>query len=140
MSQQILSSPGKTLSDVLAHSKQLSAMQREIDKILPEEFKPYCQVASLNQGCLKFVASSAVWATRLRYFFPELLSRLRKQRKWSHLTGLDCKIVLTDTVTQKPKIKLRLSPEVAETINDVADGIKDPTLSQAMKRLAKHGQ
>lgn len=85
MSQQILASSGETLRGILLQCRQLQAWQKQIEPLIPEELREHCLVASYRSGCLKFVVSSAVWATRLRYCFPDLLANLRKFPAWHDL-------------------------------------------------------
>lgn len=59
--------------------------------------EPHCQVANLRSGCLVIMTDSAAWATRLRYTFPDLLSRLRFETRLFNVTSLQC-------VVQKERI------------------------------------
>lgn len=74
----ILGKPNGLLQGLLKQSNNLKSINDSVQRLLPEELQGHCVVSEYNQSSLIISAESAVWATRLRYISPELLTNLRK--------------------------------------------------------------
>ncbi|WP_251358000.1 DUF721 domain-containing protein [Kangiella sp. TOML190] len=79
------------LKQLLDKAKNLKSISSGIEQFLPEELQAHCKVAQINSDVLTLFADSAVWANRLRYLGPELLTQLRANG-YPSLVSIDIKI------------------------------------------------
>ncbi len=138
----------KTFKQVLA--RQSGQVERLLDKVvvlqqlndqlqafLEPSLAAHCQVANLRDGCLVIMADSAAWATRLRYDFPDLLSRLRFEARLFNITSLHCIVSKMPAPKAMPTCApVKLSAEYASLFADLAKTESDEVLAAALKKLA----
>lgn len=137
MPKQILKTDNRRLKDILQKSRLLQKLEDIALPRLPIEFQTRVKIASFSEGRLKFVVSSGMWATRLRYAFPDIMPKLKTHPMFKSLRQMDCAIVPEDFKPQAPPSNHKISAETAELLNDVASMTADPELSAALARLAK---
>jgi hypothetical protein len=77
------------LKHIYAKINQLKSLQIKFIDFLPEDIKPHCRVANFEQGILKIAVSSPVWAMRLRYIIPDLLSKMRRDAGIPQLSSIE---------------------------------------------------
>ncbi|MBS0570776.1 MAG: DUF721 domain-containing protein, partial [Proteobacteria bacterium] len=76
--------PAKAVSEVpavaalAAHARALDALDRTLRQSLPDPLRRQCCLADLRAGRLVFLASSPVWAAKLRFHQATLLAEARK--------------------------------------------------------------
>lgn len=64
------------LASLLVKARQLQAMQRTLQPLLPLELQPHCQVANTRDQTLILAVDSAAWGMRLQFLYPQLLAQL----------------------------------------------------------------
>ena len=118
--------------------------QRQILRAVHDKLTPpldnHCLHASLDEGKLTLVTDSPAWASRLRFFAPDLISalglglgrieecRIRVQPPRSMGQGLGGEM-------KAP----RLSPATTRLLLDAADAQGETNLGRALRRLAGSG-
>ncbi len=118
--------------------------QRQILRAVRDKLTPpldnHCLHASLDEGKLTLVTDSPAWASRLRFFAPDLISalglglgrieecRIRVQPPRSMGQGLGGEMKVP-----------RLSPATARLLLDAADAQGETDLGRALRRLAGSG-
>jgi len=99
-----------------------------------------------ESGQLRLAAATPAWASRTRMQQTSLLKQLRKRPFFRELRGIKIRVQPAGASPAgvspgKPAIESarisRLSPDVATLVRDVAAGITDPLLREALERLAR---
>ncbi|MBI5448397.1 MAG: DUF721 domain-containing protein [Gammaproteobacteria bacterium] len=138
--KQVLARQSGQMGRLLEKVDELNALDRLVKSCLDPFLIPHCQVANLRSGCLVMMAESAAWATRLRYTFPDLLSRLRYEARLFNVTSLQCVIQKNPPIhSQVAHATLSLSAENAALFAAMAQEEPDPLLAAAFKKLSLRG-
>jgi hypothetical protein len=126
-----------TIRELLSESMRQQRLKADIQALLPEPLKAHCTAALQKESQLIIYTDSSAWASRFRYFSRELRQKLLD-------SGLKIdKVTIRVTIESRPAKRKRerirrLSPENASLISQVADGIEDPSLKAALRRLVHH--
>lgn len=138
MHKKVLDNSGKLLANILGQCKQLAKLQAVVEPLLPIELRAHVHIASYQQGCLNFVASGPIWATRLRYQFPELITGLRASPRFRGLKSCNVLISLENQNLERDPRRAYISEQASSTIKEFADTVADDDLQAALIRLSKH--
>lgn len=76
------------LSSLLEQLESMRILREEVQKVLPPELREHCMLANYKNGYITLSASTAAWATRLKYIAPELLKALKQKPGLSQLEGV----------------------------------------------------
>lgn len=99
-------------------------------------------VANLEQNILVIQADNANWASRLRYFIPQLLPQLKTWPMLKSLKEVTWYVASFKTMQQFPEkpttVIALLSSENRDLIQSASKSISHPDLKLALTRLAKH--
>jgi len=128
------------LSRLMQRAQQLHHTALTIKGLLPENLARQCQPGNIVGNDTLFIyVNSPVWATRLRYFSPELIKRLQNHPGTKNICHIRI-AVNPVTIIQTPDNKSHryLSQENATLLHHAADTAASPRLSAALQRLAKH--
>ncbi len=120
-----------------------SRAQAAWEACVPGPLADHVRPLRYEQGLLSVQADSSAWAGRLRQQQQGLLDLLRREPFFKHLRGFQVHVVPHARMAPKPKRAgsrggtrhLRLSAQAARLILDIAEGIDDPRLRKAMRRL-----
>ncbi len=127
----------KTLLDKVNKLHDLNIF---VKQYLTSPLVDHCQVANLRQGKLVLAVDSPVWATKLRFYLPELLSTLRQQPRFAGLAGIEvCVAPETLKTTEPSKITLpgrKMSNANRKMLLELAVSTKDERLKAALIALA----
>lgn len=132
--RQLLGS--KPLLQQLEH--QLARQQRllgDVRRVVPAEVAPHCVAAHRDGDTLTLHADSPVWATRLRYLAPEIVSLL--QGDAGVLRRIRVRIHVPNSRQPGRRRPVHRSAAAAAAIRDGADAIDNPALRAALLRLSK---
>lgn len=127
------------VEQVLERVEYLRRLSERVMPLVDPDIAPYCELANFRAGSLIFVVDSGVWATRLRYTFPDLLNRLRFEARLFDVANLQCVVRKHSPTRQKPAVTrpaLQMSEENASLFEALAEQETDPLLAAALKRLA----
>lgn len=111
------------------------ALLNQVKKLLPEDLAGHCVAARIRDQQLVLHTDSPVWATRLRYAAPQLLSLL--QPSHSPLRGVKIRLVLPRAPDRRRLPPARHSDVAAAIIHDSAEDTKQPALREALERLSR---
>lgn len=121
---------------LLARTKELEGISREVAAILPVKFIPHCRVANLRGKVLVLQADSSAWATRLRYEGPAILDHLRRHG-WPALT--EAKILIgSHHSVSLPVRRAVMSNSTIVLLHSLARTYPDAELRAAWGRIASH--
>ena len=90
--QSILAQGDSQLGKLLERARQIAALNPLVKQYLDANLAKHCQVCNLKNGRLIVITDKAVYATRLKYEIPELLTKLRQLDGFQNLIGIDCKV------------------------------------------------
>ena len=81
------------LGRLVSRTEQRAAWTDQFRALLPPEEAPRFEVASIRGERLTVHASSAAWATRLRFRLPELLPALRRLADFSNVEEVSIRAI-----------------------------------------------
>lgn len=123
--------------------KRLAEQQSLLDRVrqqLPADLASHCHAAVPDGDRLTVYTDSPAWASRLRYFGPELESLLRSGRRTLREVRIRVLAVDSKVSRNSPARKTkRLSEENRRMLIQVAEGLSEPSLRAALRRLAARG-
>lgn len=133
-----------TISDFLASSDRLSQICNHTEKIQELQIKlrnnlggplnEHVVVADYQKKTLVLHTDSAAWAARLRYLTPDILTTFK-----GDLPGvrtIRIKVVPPDPPVQTSRKAVKVSPDTAGGIREVADKIPDKALRTTLRNIA----
>lgn len=130
-------SRSRRLQRLIKQAQTLQALEDRVSEQLPPSLRSHCKVAAIYDDVLVMSASSAAWATRLRYLAPSLLEFLQQRCAFSRVRAIRIKISLPETAPLvKPACRPRLSKRSAKYLERAAQAITDPALRSILLRLA----
>lgn len=130
----------RPLQELLQRAYQLARLQQQLDCQLEPAARPYCRVASINDGCLLLIITDAAWATRLRYRQQKLLHNLQQLQDFACINRIAFKVSPASGGALIPTAPPQLSKTAAASLRETARCIEDPQLSAALERLANKAQ
>jgi hypothetical protein len=126
----------KGLSVRMDESTRLAALWR---RYAPAALADHVQPVSCADGCLILQTDSAAWASRVRHSQQTLLTQLRSEPGFRNLRELRVRVRPPEAdapVPARANKPTRLSAHGAHCVASAADGIEDPQLRAALKRLS----
>ena len=100
----------------------------------------HCLHASLDGSRLTLVTDSPVWGSRLRFFAPQLDAALAGQHGYIRDYRVRVRPTHARAKTEAhAKAKRGLSARTINHLMEAADGLEDPNLADALRRLATAG-
>lgn len=124
---------------IRAQMQQNQASLEQVRGLLPGPLKDHCMGLVVKPDQLILYTDSSAWASRLRYFSRELITRLR--HKHIDINKISVKVMMDNReckVTSKVREANLLSTENADFLQRVADHTPDPDLQAALRRLSLH--
>jgi hypothetical protein len=117
--------------------------ERQVNAPLANHVRP----VQYEKKILHVNADSPVWASRARHEAREMIVRLRREKPFKDLTrievkvkprgGLDRETLLKMAKPREVKLKVKPMPNgAAKMLDSLAKDVADPTLREALSRLA----
>lgn len=110
------------------------ALLNRVRRFLPDDLGSHCVAAQMREHQLVLHTDSPVWATRLRYVAPQLVSLLKTEDP--SLCGIKVKLILTRSSPRRRLPAAQHSDFAAAIIHESAEDTKQPQLREALKRLS----
>jgi len=131
---------GTRLSQIVSKSKELQTLDKILNETLEAPLRDHCIVANFRNGTLVIEIDNGSWATQFRYLTPTLLEPLRKHKAFAGLSRIEFYISPETKKSIKKEEYTGPSPtlaeQTAELLNLTAEGIDDPELKAALKKLS----
>lgn len=120
---------------LVARARALDALDRKLRQPLPDPLRRQCRLADISSDRLVFLASSPVWASKLRFHQTTLLAEARM------ISGLQIgkftvKVAPLPPVPPEQVRRKPLSKSAAEHLKTAAQSVVDPELRAVYLRLA----
>lgn len=129
------------LKNRIQHLRQLDLL---LSGYLDKSLRDCCHVAALQEGTLVLITDNATAATRLRYLSRLYLQQLRQHREFADIAKIRVNVTrqsLPNSGTVKARNMPRpLSSYAQMILDEAAEGIDDPELSAALRKLARRGR
>ena len=126
------------LDRLYQHTRFLLHLNQCLSSILGEPLNQHCQIANYDNCTLTILADTPAWSTRLRYNTSVILGRMRSDFGLDSLKTIRIKSRPAEIPVHTAHRKLRLSPNAAKFINQIAGTITDEKLRLSLLKLAKH--
>jgi hypothetical protein len=118
--------------------EQMSALQRDLSKLLPDYLASNVEPGFIKEGVLSLFAAHNALAARLRQIEPRLLSDLQ-QRGWA-VNSLKIRVRPQPMKEAAPAKQARMSDAGADALRTLADALEPSPLQQALARMAARHQ
>ena len=125
-------------SERLDLDRQEQALVAEIRALLPGKLDAHCLDLKIADGRLTLFLDSTAWLTRARFLSGEILTSLKSY----HVDTVGFQIRLPERESpgkEAANRRPRLSETAARHLFEAAQHQSDPRLSEALRRLARHG-
>lgn len=127
-----------TLSALSARVRKHQRLLVDTREALPAKLRPHCVGAVLEGSTLTLSVDSPVWNAKLRFHTPRLLGLMRK----AHPGLANIRIRVAQPHEALPTTRRRSLPrhrsnEAATVVKQASTGISDPSLCDALARLAR---
>jgi len=133
----LLEDAGGELGALIEHSKRLERLSRAIRDRLPPALGQHCRLANLAQQTLVMHADSPAWASRLRYYCPQLLADLCHTPGFGQLDEIRIKTAPPEYLQPPRQAATRLLPASAARLLRATAAVTPPSpLREALLRLA----
>ena len=122
----------------LEQDRREQTLVAEIRALLPGKLGAHCLDLKIADGRLTLFLDSTAWLTRARFLAGEILTSLKSY----HVDAIGFQIRLPEhesSMQEAASRRVRLSETAARHLLEAADHQRDPDLSEALRRLARHG-
>lgn len=134
----ILASADNGLQPLFARAHRLQALNRLLRGALGAPLGPHVSLCNIRADTAVVAADSPAWLTQLRYLAPTVLHILQSQPGLESLRKVRFKVQPASEPMEPvaPPRRASLSPSGAEILKSAAEGMQDPALAEALRRLA----
>ncbi len=144
--KKIFQQPAISIDRLLQHSRYLEYLTKRVLTYLPDEFSGKVSVLGFSshlsikrkQQTLIISATSAAWASKLRFYTPTLKRSISAEPQFSQLGKIAIKVASANISTKKDKKMPNYSHSAAEIIQGSAQFIENNELKEALMRLARN--
>ena len=116
-------------------ARALDALDRQLRQPLPEPLRRHVQLADISADRLVFLASSSVWASKLRFFQTAILANAR-QVSGLPTAKFTVKVAPLPPVPPEQIRRKPLSRATAEHLKAAARSVADPELKAVYLQMA----
>jgi hypothetical protein len=135
----VFNSRNQRLQNILHKGKAIHHLNIKVQTLLPDDLAEHIQVANWRLGILVLVADNAAWATRFRYYMPQLRQQLRHPDYLPDLKKIDIKVAsyqkppaTYDTVS-RPQMSKTTRQQWEQTLKHC----DDPELRKAIEKMVR---
>ncbi len=126
------------LQRLVQRAQNIDRLQQLLNQYLQPAAREHCYLASVQETTLTLIVTNGHWATRLRYQQKRLLQQLQQVPEFSQVLRIQIKVRPPMQPDKAPARNIEFSEQIGQVINASAQAISDPTLREAMQRLAQH--
>ncbi len=136
--RKILQTPSESIQRLLQHGRFLNYITQRIKTYLPADFSDKITVVRFNKKILVIAVNSSGWASKLRFYLPELKRSLSIEDRFAQLD------VIKIRVSAQKKLNFAASQTpihsnfAAKTVQENAQCIKNEQLKASLLNLSRH--
>ncbi len=127
-----------SLQRLVQRAQSIDRLQQLLNQCLQPAAREHCYLATLQETTLTLIVTDGHWATRLRYQQKRLLQQLQQVPEFSQVLRIQFKVRPPMQPEKAPARNIDFSEHTGQVIQSSAQAISDPTLREAMERLARH--
>ncbi len=120
-------------------AQNIDRLQQLLNQCLQPAAREHCYLAACQNTTLTLITNGH-WATRLRYQQKRLLQQLQRMPEFTQVLRIQFKVRPPIQPEQAPARNIDFSEHTGELIHASAQAIRDPSLREAMERLARHSK
>jgi hypothetical protein len=139
-----LQTESKTLGSLLTRLNQLNKWNSILQECLAKEDEliNHCQIVNLTGTSLIVIADSPHWITRLRFYIPQLLPKLRNYPGLEKVQAICSKVQpnYTKIKPKKRKPQQRPTTGTATIIREIANKLPDEKLKLILEKIASQSE
>lgn len=140
--KKILQTRSANIERLLQHGRFLDYITQRIKTYLPADFSDKIMVVRFDKKTLVIATRNSAWASKLRFFIPELRRSLSAENRFAHLEVIKVKVSSLDTgdaTSSNTPVHTPLCSDFAvKTIRNNAQFIKDDELKKSLMNLSQH--
>jgi len=133
-------SPHSSLARLVNRASQQDAWTDQLRALLPQDLASECRVANVRDQVLTVHINNAAWATRLRFLTESLLPNLNRLADFTAINEIRLKVVPVVADVPMTTRATQLRPPDRVPLLELANGIDDAGLRNAILRLAAHAE
>jgi len=135
-----LMTSNKRLCDLVNNNRHFQKIESSLHQALPVYLVAHTGLLAYENGILVIRVDNSNWAGKIRFHLPQIISELRKTHYFKGLIHIKVKVSPRHVAEVKTgKVKRRALPDSAKkSLLDTAESIQDPSLKEALSRLARH--
>ena len=130
----------RSLQRLVQGAQNIDRLQQLLNQCLQPAAREHCYLAACQNTTLTLIVTNGHWATRLRYQQKRLLQQLQRMPEFSQVLRIQFKVRPPIQPEQAPVRNIDFSEHTGELIHASAQAIRDPSLREAMERLARHSK
>lgn len=126
-----------SIQNLVKKAQIIQQLGQKLESCLDPDIRSHFVLANITADVVVLQARSSAWATRLRYYIPQILDVLNNRLGLNNIKTVRIKLA-PPTVEKpaKPKRKQHISDKTASLLMQTADGISDDELRDALIRIA----
>ena len=135
---RILTARDGKLQSLLERALYFEALSRILREVLDPALAEHITLANLRGDTAIVAADTPAWLTKIRYQAPAILQQLKRQPGLQAINKVQFKVLPSDQLqTSQPVRRATISPTSAQILESAAEGITDPDLATALRRLSR---
>jgi hypothetical protein len=130
------------VAHLVTQGREFQRLTRLLQNELDPSLAPHCRIGGFTPPRLTIVVDSPAWSTRLRFQSTGLVRQLsNKYKEFQGVSHIEVKIYPARLQRRTPPtVPRQISPAAADGITRMANSIDNPTLKQALLRLASRAK
>jgi len=128
------------VADLVTKARFMGKLNQEFLKNIPAPINLHVQLAFVNGAKLHVIADSPAWATKFRFMTSHIIPTLKKNIQYFQYVK-EISVTTRPLNTQREKRKKprthNISPLAKSCLENMAEGLENKDLQQALRRLAK---
>jgi hypothetical protein len=136
--KKILQTPSANIERLLQHGRFLDYITKRIKTYLPGDFSDNITVVRFDKKLLVIATSSSAWASKLRFFIPQLRRSLIAESRFTYLVTIKVKVSSQKISKPAPLNTPFYSHFAAKILHDNAEFINNDELKASLLNLSRH--
>lgn len=135
--QHLLKASGPHLTRLVQRAAALDRLTETVCKLLPPALAPHCRGTAYRDKNLTVFVDNSVWTTRFRFYQHDLKNGLKRQFQ-TDVRWVTVKVMPRRFAALAPRDKPQpMTAATRRLLNAAANGISDPELADALRRLGR---
>jgi len=136
--KKILQTPSANIERLLQHGRFLDYITQRIKTYFPADISDNITVVKFDKKTLVIAVVSSAWASKLRFFIPELKRSLIVESRFAHLATIRIKVLAKRTAKSALTHTPVCSDFAAKTLHENAQFIHNDELKTSLLNLSRH--